>query len=296
MANARELLNRKKSVQNTGKITRTMELVASAKLKKAQDAAAAAEPYAAGLQDLLRHLAAASGESGIVHPLMERRQEIRKVAILVATSDRGLCGAFNGNLVRQAVETAGRHRALGRQVMMIALARKAASILRFFGQGVDRAYDDLVETPDYERAEEVVAPLVARFLDGSFDQVEVVHSHFASRSRQYPKALILLPAGAVESDKAESEAEAAHPDYLYHPADPAALLAALVPQAVRTVFFSTLLQTSAGEHAARRIAMKNATDAANDLVKSINSRYNRARQGKITQEIAEIVGAVEAMK
>ncbi|MFW5828668.1 MAG: ATP synthase F1 subunit gamma [Planctomycetota bacterium] len=295
MANARELLKRKKSVQSTGKITRTMELVASAKLKKATEAAAAAEPYAAGLQELMRHLSQSVDEEETVgHPLMEQR-EVHSVALLVMTSDRGLCGAFNSNLVRLAVQLAAEHRRHGRQVHIIALARKAATTLRFFGESVAEAHSGLVEKPRYGQAQEVVEPIMERFRDRTYDLVQVVYPHFASRASQPPTVSTLLPAGLDEEQDEQEQQQAPGVDYLFHPDDPAQLLEGLVPQAVRTVFFSYLLQTSAGEHAARRIAMKNATDAAKDLVKAINSRYNRARQGKITQEIAEIVGAVEAM-
>ncbi|MFW5830530.1 MAG: ATP synthase F1 subunit gamma [Planctomycetota bacterium] len=290
MANARELLKRKKSIQSTGKITRTMELVASAKLKKAQEAAAASAPYASGLGELLNRLAAAVGED-YTHPLMRSGGEAGHVAVLILTSDRGLCGAFNANLVRAALKRIRHHREQGRTVHIVALARKAATTLRFFQERVDEAHRGLVEKPSFENAAGILEPLMDGFRGGSYDAVDVVYSHFHSMARQAPEALTLLPAGGVEADREDA---AAQQDYLFHP-DPRQLLDSLVPMAVRTRFYSCLLQTAAGEHAARRMAMKNATDAAKDLVKAINSKYNRARQGKITQEIAEIVGAVEAM-
>lgn len=289
MANARELKKRHKSVTNTGKITRTMELVASAKLKKATAAANAARPFAEGLVAMMSTLQAAC-EEGVEHPLMQNRP-VQRVALLVATSDRGLCGAFNGNIVRLALR---RHRELtaaGCTVTVIALAKKAASVLRFMGLPVDRHMSGLIEKPTYAEAAEVLQPLMTKFEAEAFDAVEMVYSHFESKARQYPDRLTLLPAGGVAADAAAGPER----EYIFHP-DAEQLLAALVPQAVKTVFFSGLLQTAASEHSARRIAMKNATDAAKDLAKAINSKYNSVRQAKITQEIAEIVGAVEAMK
>lgn len=294
MANARELKQRYKSVTSTGKITRTMELVSSAKLKKAQGAALAAEPYAAGLQDVMARLNAALADSPITHPLMQERESIKKVTILVETSDRGLCGAYNANIVRMAIKRIEEHRAEGREVRIIALAKKAAGTLKFMGHVPDAAHSGIIENPDYNVARDLLEPLMQDFLKGDCDLLEVVHNHFVSPARQTPMTQTLLPAG-VKQDAGAEDSAALSTEYIFHP-DAAGLLESLVPQSVRTSFYASILQTSAGEHAARRIAMTNASDAARDLAKAINSSYNRARQGKITQEIAEIVGAVEAMK
>lgn len=287
MANARDLLKRKKSVQNTRKITRTMELVASAKMKKAQDAAMASRPYAEALAALVARLAAAAG--GLDHPLMEQRP-IKNVAIVIATSDRGLCGAFNSNIIRMAIERIEAHKKQGHNVRIVALAKKVASTLGFFGYEVHERHQKIMDAPRYEQAQAIVEPLSKAFLKGEIDAAEVVYARFESAARINPDQVTVLPAGAdaVEADEGPAI------DFQYHP-DPVSLLDALIPQAVKTTFYSCLLQTSAGEHAARRLAMKNATDAAGDMIKDLNRDYNRARQGKITQEIAEIVGAVSAM-
>ena len=300
MANARELLKRRKTATNTRKITRTMELVASAKLKKAQDAAEASRPYAEGLAELVGRLAAASGDdSENGHPLMAQRP-VSKVAVLVATSDRGLCGAFNSYLINAAVKQIKAHQEAGREVEVITLGKKANSTLQFLGIIPDGSHSGIMDAPTYAQAQELIEPLMERFAAGDIDKVEVVYSRFISAAKQLPDSVTILPAGGAESAEGEGSQEAqeanaaGNDDFIYHP-DPQQLLAALIPQTVKTAFFSTLLQTSAGEHAARRVAMKNATDAAGDLIKQLTRSYNRARQGKITQEIAEIVGAVEAM-
>jgi len=290
MANARELLKRRKSAQNTRKITRTMELVASAKLRKAQNAAEASRPYAEGLAAMVRRLAAAGGADD-PHPLMvERRPE--KVTLMVACSDRGLCGAFNANLIKLAISRYRAHREEGRDVEVVTLGKKAVSTLRFSGIGMAKNHSGIMDAPKYDQGQEVIEPIIEDFAHRRRDLVEVVYSRFESAARSHPDRLSLLPAGGGGLEDAAEAGPGG--DFIYHP-PPAELLASLIPQTVKTAFYSCLLQTSAGEHAARRVAMKNATDAAGDLIKALSRQYNRARQTKITQEIAEIVGAVEAM-
>jgi len=289
MANTRELRSRRKSATNTRKITRTMELVASAKLKKAQDAAEASRPYAEGLAELVQRLAGDSG--GDTHPLMVQR-EVRTVVLVLACSDRGLCGAYNVNLVKRLSDRAKELRAEGKQVAVISCGKKGAAILRFLGENVEDVHSGIMDAPRYPQAQEIAEGLMTAFLEGTYDRVEVIYSRFESVARQAPDVLTMLPAGGDEDPEAAQSAD--HADFIYHP-DAESLLDALIPQTVKTALFSAFLQTSAGEHAARRTAMKNATDAAGDLIKQLTREYNRARQGKITQEIAEIVGAVEAM-
>jgi F-type H+-transporting ATPase subunit gamma len=300
MANPRLLLKRRTSVIGTRKITRTMELVASAKLKKAQDAAGDAQPYAEGLSRLVQRLVTAGGAYDLpTHPLMQQRTP-QRILLLVASSDRGLCGTFNINLVRAAIDRIHQHQTQERTVTVYSLGRKGASTLRFLGHPVDQEWRDLLETPQFPRIQEVIDPILHRFEDEQFDRVEVVYNRFISIANLEPKVMTLLPSGlAEERPRARRRRRSAlelrsSGGFLYHPA-PEHLLAALVPQTVRTAFFSCLLQTAAGAHAARRVAMKNATDAAGEIIDHLSRAYNRARQGKITQEIAEIVGAVEAM-
>ncbi len=298
MANLRDLRKRRKSTANTRKITRTMELVASAKLKKAQDAAAASRPYAEGLRELVAQISAAAG-SGSAHALMKARPEGKKVAILLASSDRGLAGAFNANLVMKAIQRAKVHQAAGRTVEFVALGKKGGSTLGFFGYTPTETHTGIVGATQYHHADKVAGPVIQRFLKGQVDIVEVVYARFISAARQVPDSYVMLPVGAdapADASAKDSPKKVAKPnfDYIYIP-EPEELLAAIIPLTVTTALFSALLQTTAAEHAARRVAMKNATDAAADMVKAISGAYNRGRQGKITQEIAEIVGAVEAM-
>lgn len=287
MANLRDLRRRRKSVGNTRKITRTMELVASAKMKKAQDAASASRPYSEALRAVVASISAAA--EGVSHPLMTRR-EAKSVEIWVCTSDRGLAGAFNANLVAKALERAEAHRKAGRTVSFVALGKKAASTLAFNGTAAKAVHTRLMDAPKYAQAVALADQAMADFTAGRADLVEVVYARYVSAARQVPDALVLLPAGGDAPAAAQEQAR----QFIFHPG-PELLLGELIPQTVRIALFSALLQTSAGEHAARRVAMKNATDAAGDMLKSLTTAYNRGRQGKITQEIAEIVGAVEAM-
>ena len=289
MANTRELKTRRKSATNTRKITRTMELVASAKLKKAQDAAESSRPCAEGLAELVARLAAAGGDGDDTHPLMVQR-DVKTVALVLACSDRGLCGAYNVNLIKKLTDRAKALRAEGKQVSVISCGKKGASTLRFLGENVVDTHSGIMDAPKYAQAQDIGEGLMAAYLAGTYDRIEVVYSRFESVARQYPDVVPLLPAGGADADAGAD----AGGDFIFHP-DPASLLEELIPQTVKTALFSCFLQTSAGEHAARRTAMKNATDAAGDLIKLLTRQYNRARQGKITQEIAEIVGAVEAM-
>ena len=303
MANLKDIRKRRKGVTNTKKITRTMELVASAKFRKAQDAAMAARPYAEELRNLILRIAERSGKS-LSHPLLKERSSVKTVLIAVATSDRGLCGAFNANLVNVALKLAKEQEALGRKVRFVSLAKKAASGLAFAGYEVEVAHTKLIGgNLKFDQMERMANALIKDFTDGKCDLVYVVFSRFLTQSRQEPTAAPMLPA-AFAADKLDDKIDnkvdnkVGHKklkaDFIYEP-KAEDLFAALIPQMVRFYIYSTLLQTTASEHAARRIAMKNATDAATDMIKALNTAYNRGRQGKITQEIAEITGAVEAM-
>ena len=294
MANLKDIRKRRKGVTNTKKITRTMELVASAKFRKAQDAAMAARPYAEELRNLILRIAERSGKS-LTHPLLKERSSVKTVLIAVATSDRGLCGAFNANLVNVALKLAKEQEALGRKVRFVSLAKKAASGLAFAGYEVEAAHTKLIGgSLKFDQMERMANALIKDFTDGKCDLVYVVFSRFLTQSRQEPTAAPMLPA-AFATEKIETKVgHELKGDFIYEP-EAEELFAALIPQMVRFYMYSTLLQTTASEHAARRIAMKNATDAASDMIKALNTAYNRGRQGKITQEIAEITGAVEAM-
>jgi F-type H+-transporting ATPase subunit gamma len=258
----------------------------------------ASRPYSAELGSTLHRVAtrAADEHGAVPHPLLAVH-EPRRVLLVVMTSDRGLCGAFNSNIFRQArtlhAELSGRSIA----PEYVAHGRKAAAAIRRAGWPVTKAYLGVSDKPAYARAEEIGGALIARYLAGEIDEAHVVYSSFASRTAQVPCTVRLLPmaAPAVKGAAAAPGEAAARRRawYIFHPGA-AEILAAVLPLALKNSVFTAMLDTTAGEHAARRLAMKNATDAADEMIGALTRAYNRARQYKITQEIAEIVGGVEA--
>jgi len=301
MANTKALVKRRKSVVNTRKITKTMEKVATAKLAKAQAAAIAARPYAKKLQQVIGDLAAASAD--IKHPLLEEHSPVKKAVVILCTSDRGLCGGFNANLIRTARELNASLEKRGLAVERIVLGKKGLNAFKYLGWPVLKSYVGVSDKPAYARAEEIADSLIARYGKKEIDEAYIVYSSFVSMSTQRPKAEKILPLSSLrgseqpadaKKDAAPAKASGEGMGYLFHP-DPKTILSEVLPLVVKMSVFTPMLESTAGEHAARRLAMKNATDAAEDMIRMLTRQYNRARQSKITQEIAEIVGGAEAL-
>jgi F-type H+-transporting ATPase subunit gamma len=299
MPNPRTLLKRRRAIGNMRKITKTMEMVSTAKLARAHQAALAGRPYAAALKALIAELDAAAADFS--HPLLAARKEVRRAAVVIMVSDRGLCGSFNSNVIRRAREL---HADLARRKVeteYLVHGKKGVGAARHQGWKVVKTYLGVSHKPSAARAEEIGVELARRYLAGEIDEVHLVYSSFASRTAQVPTVTRLLPMAAPSSAsqapasaKAAADKTAGHRAwYLFHP-DAGRILAELLPLALNNQIFSAMLDNCAGEHAARRLAMKNATDAADEMIGSLTRAYNRARQYKITQEIAEIVGGVEA--
>ncbi len=322
MANTRQFLKRRKAVQSTRKITRTMELVATARLQRAQAAALRARPYALHLRETVRELVETAGENGIRHPLLERRERISNAAVVVLTADRGMCGSFNSNILRAARDLLDRLAASGTRAEITCVGRKGLAALKWHGIPVAESYMGISDKPDYAVAREIAGRLSADYTAGRIDAAFLVFSRFESVSRQVPCAERLLPLGAVASGgcagalgrvadgtPAAEDAVSGKPrgieaallrsaapigGFMYHPS-PAEILNGILPLWAETSIFAAMLENAAGEQAARRLAMKNATDNADEMIMLLTRWYNRARQGKITQEIAEIVGGAEAL-
>jgi F-type H+-transporting ATPase subunit gamma len=293
MANPRALVKRRKSVQNTRKITKTMEMVSTARMAKAQVAAVAARPYAKKLREVIGDLAGAS--TNIQHPLLVEHPKPKKVVMIIMTSDRGLCAAFNSNIMRAAREFYKELKARNVEIEFIAHGKKAQGALKYAGLAVAKSYVRISDKPDYSRAEEIGQDLIDRYTGGEIDEAYVAYSVFKNLTSQVPKVEKLLPlAGLGGSGEGKDAKKKAGAGYLFHPG-PEKILSELLPLVVKLSIFSAMLDNAAGEHSARRVAMKNATDAADEMIKSLTQRYNRARQGKITQEISEIVGGAEAL-
>ena len=295
MANTRALVQRRKSVRNTRKITKTMQMVSTAKLAKASAAAMAARPYAQKLQQVIGELAKGSGD--IQHPLLEEHTPAKKAVIVLFTSDRGLAGGFNSNIIKLAKTLMDGLKKRGLEIEWVVQGRKGVGALKYVGITPIKTYLLVSDKPIFSRAEEIGDELIRRFSNREIDEAYIVYSGFKSMTSQVPKQEKILPLSsmAAAADKKEAgEKKASGGGFIFHP-DPKTILSELLPGVVKMSIFTAMLDNTAGEHAARRLAMQNATDAADDMIKALSRAYNRARQSKITQEIAEIVGGAEAL-
>jgi F-type H+-transporting ATPase subunit gamma len=288
MAKARELKGRIRSVQNTRKITRTMEMVATSKLKRAQDRVAAARPYAERLQEVIGRLL--TPELGARYPLLRQPEAPRKAAVLLLTSNRGLAGAFNVNLIREARTLLQRLNERGIEPELHAVGKKGISFFRFQRVALATARTDLGDRPTAADAESLVGPLMERFVAGDLDAVYVVFARFNSALSTPPTTIQILPIPAPETEGRSTDV-----DYILEPSADA-ILSQILPLYVRNGVYRALVETAAAEQGARRTAMKNATDNAGDMLEKLTRTYNRARQAAITQEIAEIVGGAAALE
>lgn len=295
MAKARELRRRIKSVQSTRQITRTMEMVSTSKLKRAQDRVVGARPYAAALADVLGELYAP--ELAEDFPLLRQPEGgvIRRAAVLLITSNRGLCGAFNANLIREARQRMRELDAAGAQVDLHLVGKKGVSFFRFTKRAAASARSDIGDRPTAAHAAELVAPLMQQFAAGTLDAVDVVFAKFNSAVSTPPTTLRILPVNPPAAGRTPKDSRSDRPFFILRPSA-AAILEHLLPLYVRNQVYRALVETAAAEHGARRTAMKNATDSAGEMLDILRRTFNRARQAQITQEIAEIVGGAEALQ
>jgi F-type H+-transporting ATPase subunit gamma len=283
LATLRDIRRRIRSIQSTAQITKTMEMVSAAKLRRAQTAVESARPYAMQLQEILGNLARASGD--VLHPAFTRR-EVRSRTVVVVGSDRGLCGAFNANLNRMAEE---RLAAAGKPTSLIVIGKKANDYFRRRAARVVGRKTDLGGRADWKFAEEMSQTILSRFLTGETDEVEIVYTHFKSALTRHIVVEPYLPLGG-----GAAEAGAAR-HYLFEPA-PGEILARIVPYFLAMRLNMALAESAASEHGARMVAMGSATKNANELIQDLTLHMNRTRQATITREIVEIVAGAEALK
>ena len=292
-AQLRTYRRRIRSVQSTKKITRAMELIAASRIVKAQQRVEASTPYA---EAITRAVTAVASQSSTDHPLTTRRDNPDRAAMLIVSSDRGLAGAYNANALRRGEELASLLREEGKNPRPYLIGRKAAAYYRFRNREVDGAWNGFSEQPAYENAKEVADALIDAFLKGSeeggVDEIHIVYTEFVSAFRQKVQTKRVLPLEVEETE--EELPEGPLPLYEFEPSGEE-VLDALLPRYVESRIYNALLQSAASESAARRRAMKSATDNAEDLIKSLTRAANQARQSEITQEIMEIVGGAEAL-
>lgn len=299
MAKPRELKRRIRSVQNTRKITKTMELVSTSKLKRAQDRVVGARPYAQALAEVIGELY--SPELAERFPLLRqpgksaRGAGVRRSALLLITSNRGLCGAFNANLIREARRRLEELEAQDIHTELHLVGKKGVSYFKFTRRAIASQRVDIGDKPTLEHAAELATPLMDRFANGDLDAVEVVFAKFNSAVSTPPTTLQVLPVTPPDRQRSDGQETKAAVNYILKPSAEE-ILKGLLPLYVTNQFYRALVESAAAEHGARRTAMKNATDAGSDMLTILQRTFNRARQALITQELAEIVGGAEALK
>jgi len=291
---SKSIRKRIKSVGSTKKITRTMEMVATSKLQRTQGRVLASRPYQAGMQTLVAALSSAV-ESLAVSALFEQRTPVKRVLVLLLTSNRGLCGGYNSNLIRMCREHVRSLEESGAEVILHVAGRKGVAGMRFARVPVAESRVDLSDAPTYAEAESVAARLLDAFISRDVDRVDIVFADFRSAGSQPPTAATLLPVGAAASEKDKKDAHGHVDEYLFDP-DAGAIFKALGAVYTTNTVYRMLLSAVASEMLARRVAMKSASDNADDMERQLTRAYNRARQAGITQEIAEIVGGAAALE
>ena len=290
MAKGRELKGRIRSVENTRKITRTMEMVATSKMKRAQDRVIAARPYANSLAEVISSLY--SPELAERFRLLRQPQKAQKAAVILLTSNRGLAGGFNANLIKEARNVLARLDSEGTETVFRIVGRKGLGYFKYVGRPIESSRTDFTDRPSAENAADLVNDFIGQFERGEIDAVYVVYAKFNSALSTPPTTVKILP--VTPPEKTEGKEGLRH-DYLLFPSAEA-ILEQLLPLYVRNTVYRALVETAAAEQGARRTAMKNATDNAGDIINVLRRTSNRARQAQITQEIAEIVGGSAALE
>ena len=293
MANIRELDKRRKSVRNIRKITRTMELIATARFKKAMDRAAAANDYTERITQIVRDLANAGLE--VSHPLLAERPEVKNATVMMLTSNRGLCGGYNGAVVRSALSRYGELGEASANPLFEISGKRGIAAMKYKDVNIEATYTDFEDQPAFD----LVAPIADRLMDdftaGRMDRLDVAYTRFISSSKQVAIVETLLPFSQPKvEDEGESESKA-NADYEFLPSADS-ILEEVVPASFRAKLFKCFLDAAVSEQIARMVAMKSATENAGEIIKQLSMTFNRARQSKITGEIMEIIGGVEALE
>jgi F-type H+-transporting ATPase subunit gamma len=297
----RDVKNRIASVQNIRKITRAMEMVAAARLRRAEQRIEHLRPYAGAIRRMTRQAAeAAGGEIGSL-PILAEHEAEKRVALLLVTADRGLAGAFNSQIIRAGIRAAQEYEEQGKEVIFWATGRRGVSSLTFRGRDPKGAFTGFTDRPAYANAREVAEDLMANYIDDNVDKVEIFYNGYVSPLVQEVRRETLLPlqqATILEGTERETEGaegETGHHALVEYEPDPAAILERLVPDYVEISIFRALLESTASEHGARMTAMRSASENAGEVIDDLTLEMNRVRQAEITQEIMEVVGGAEAL-
>ncbi len=307
MAKARAIVKRRKSVQNIRKITRTMELIATARFKKALDRATEAEAYTRKIAELVADLGTTAAE--VTHPLLEVRSPVRRALLLVITSNRGLAGGYNGNAIRAGTRSLHDFETAGTAVSLEVSGKRGIAFIKYRGIPVDATYTQFEDRPQFDEVEVLANKYIGMFLRGEIDRVDVAYTRFVSAARQVAVVETLLPMSAdnvgqsgpsIRQAKTGAGAVAKpaggeRVPYEFIP-DPRSILEEIVPVSFKVRLFKCFLDAAVSEQIARMVAMRGATENADDMIKNLTRLYNRARQAQITRELAEIIGGAAALE
>ncbi len=295
MAKARALDKRRKSIRNIRKITRTMELIATARFKKAMDRALAATAYTRRITDVVRSLA----QSGlkVQHPLLEPRESVKHVKLLVLSANRGLCGGYNGSVIRLGMSRLAELKAEAgvERVSLEISGKRGISGFKFRKIDIDERFTNFEDQPKFVEVDEIATRYLDQYALGELDRLDVVYTKFVSSSKQIATLETLLPLGSVgEEDAATDSEKKTTVDYEFLPSAES-ILQEVVPTSFKVKLFKCFLDAAVSEQIARMVAMKSATENATDIIKMLSRTYNRARQSQITNEIMEVIGGAEAL-
>ncbi len=302
-ASQRDVKNRIGSVKNIQKITRAMEMVAAARLRRAEQRIEALRPYAAAIRRMTRQAAEAAGSEMSGVPILSEHEAENTVALLLVTGDRGLAGAFNSQIIRAGLRAAREHEGGKRSVLYSAVGRRGVSTLNFRGKEPVGRYVGFTDRPSYADAREIAEDLIAAYVDGKADRVEIFYNGYISPLTQEVRRETLLPLQqatifeGTERDREGAEADegSGHHALVEYEPDPEEILARLIPDYVEISVYRALLESTASEHGARMTAMRNASQNAGELIEDLTLEMNRARQAEITQEIMEVVAGAESL-
>jgi F-type H+-transporting ATPase subunit gamma len=293
----KDLKSRIGSVKNIQKITRAMEMVAAARLRRAEQRIEHLRPYAGAIRRMTRQ-AAAAAENIPSLPILQEHEQMRRVGLIFVTGDRGLAGAFNSQILRAGLRAAAEHGGEGREIAYYASGKRGVSSLTFRGLDLSGSYTGFTDRPGYANAREIAEEVMAAYVDGELDQVEILYNGYISPLTQEVRRETLLPLqqATILEDSPEEEGEGTgHHALVEYEPDPEEILKRLIPDYVEISVFRALLESTASEHGARMTAMRSASDNAGELIESLTLEMNRARQAEITQEIMEVVAGAEAL-
>jgi F-type H+-transporting ATPase subunit gamma len=290
MANLRLLVNRRKAIRNIRKITRTMELIATARFKKAMDRATEAAGFTRKIAELAADVSASAGE--VAHPLLAKR-EVKKSLLLIIAANRGLCGGYNGSIIRIGQVRMRDLRSSGVEVPLDLSGKRAIAFFKFQRINARATYTQFEDKPTFAQVDEIARKYLDMYIKGEVDQIDVAYMKFLNAARQAPVVETLLPLDAGATTGGTKGGPRAEYEYLPNAAD---ILSELLPVSFKVRLYKAFLDAAVSEQIARRVAMKAATENAGEMIRSLSLKYNRARQAQITKEIAELIGGSEALK